>query len=251
MPQILFRQPAPYPFIIQRLRFFILLAVITYAGWFDLAASGVVSSSPDILLLPSTFGWTWIFQPITSALTIAYPGFGLSMVFDLLLINFLLSPICTFVLSFLSEKEFFKLFFSQIIIGAASFLSLSAIFGPATPPCSLFGGLSLAFIIFWAMLHRKGQSTLLLAFPISRTWVVALSACAALYSPITGKEWAHVGAIICMSFFSYLWAVARWRLRSHIDSLEEFEDTLDRMYRSIARFTEWNILGSFRRKFHK
>jgi hypothetical protein len=246
MPQIFLQQHVPYPTIIQRLRFLVLLAITTYAGWFDLAISRIVFSFPEWLLLSPTFGWSWLFQLFTSAITIPYPGFGLSMVFDLLLINFFLTPIYTFVLSFLSGKPFLKLLLSLIAIGAGSFLSLAAIINTPTPPCSLFGGLSLAFVIFWSLLHRKGQNTLLFVFPISRTWAIALSACVALYSPITGGEWAHAGTILCMSVASYLWGIARWRLRSHIDALEGFEEWLDTAYRTFSRFIQWHVLRYFR-----
>ena len=251
MPTIFLQPQSPYPKIIQSLRFLVILAAITYAGLFDLAISGVISFFPDFLLLSPSHGWSWLFQPLTSAITIPYPGFGLSLIFDLLLINFLLSPIFTFVLSFLSERHFIALLIALIAIGTGSFCAFAPLISPFSPPCSLFGGLALAIIIFWALLHRKGQSTLLLVFPLSRTWVVFLSACAALYSPVARSEWAHVIAILCMSSVSYLWGVARWRLRSHVEALDGFEEKLDSAYRTFSRFMQWYVLRPFRDMFRK
>ena len=251
MAQIFLQQQAPYPKIIQYIRVLVFFGILTYAGWFDLAVSGAITFFPDFLLLSRTFGWTWLFQPFTSAITIPYPGIGLSLVFNLFLINFFLSPIYTFVLSFLSERHFIKLLIGLIAIGAGSFFGLATVIGPITPPCSLFGGLSLSLVIFWALLHRKGQSTLLLVFPISRMWTVAICAGMALYSPVEGKEWAHVGAILCMSAGAYLWGVARWRLRSHVDALDGFEEALDTTYKTFSRFIQWYVLRPFRNWFHK
>jgi hypothetical protein len=92
---------------------------------------------------------------------------------------------------------------------------------------------------------------LLLAFPISRTWAVALSAGAALYSPVMGGEWAHVGAILCMSAGSYVWGISRWRLRSYVPSLDGLEHWLDTTYRTISRILQWYILRPFRGWFHR
>lgn len=250
MTTIFFQQQASFPKIIQFLRTLVFFAIITYAGVFDLASSGAISFFPDFLLLSANPSWLWLFQLLTSAIIIPYPGFGLSMVFDLLPINFFLSPIFTFVLSFLSARHFITLLLSLIAIGAGSFAALGSLTNAYAPPCSLFGGLALAIIIFWTLLHRKGQSTLLLAFPISRGWVLFSSACAAFYSPVSGGEWAHVGAIVCMAIASYLWGISRWRLRSHVDALEGFEEWLDSSYRTLSRLIQWYVARPFRKWFY-
>lgn len=251
MAPIFLYQQTPYPKLIQWLRFLVLLATIIYAGWFDLAISGITSFFPDILLLSSTFGLSWLFQPMTSALIIRYPGFGISMVFDLLVINFFLTPIVTFVLSFLSEKHFLQLLIGLIVIGAGTFLGIGTLSNSLPPSSSLFSGIALSLVIFWALLHRKGQSTLLLAFPLSRSWVVFLSLCAALYSPLSNGEWAHVGAIVCMSICTYIWGITRWRLRSNVGALEGLEQRLDTTYRTFSRFLQWYVLRPFRQWFHR
>ncbi len=248
MSKIFLHAQSPYPATIKFLRSFVVWATVLFAALFDLATAGSVTISPTILLLSPTFGISWLWQTVSSALTIPYQGFGLQMVFDLMIINFFLTPIISFVFSFLTKNHFLSLLFSLIAIGAGSFLGFATLFGQAaTPPCSLFAGLSLSIVIFWALLHRKGQSTLLLAFPISRFWAIAITAFASLYSPVTMSEWAHVGAILCMATASYIWGIARWKLRSYIDSLEGFEQWLDSTYGTISRFLQWYIFRPFRR----
>ncbi len=251
MVQILLHPQTPYPKTIRTLRWVVCFFLLTYAGLFDLAASGVIPLFPDFLLLSPSLSWSSFFQPFTAAATLAYPGFDLSLVFDLFILNFFLAPIYTFVLTFLSERQFIKFLISIIVIGSGVFLSLATLLHTPSSPCSLFGGVSLAVIVFWVLLHRKGQSTLFLAFPISRAWILCISACAALYAPIRSSEWAHVGAIVSMSMASYTWGIMRYRLRSHADALKGLEDSLDAAYRAATRFFQWYLIRPFREWFHK
>lgn len=251
MPRIFLQSQVPYPIPIQVLRLLVFWWTLLYAGWFGLAESGVISSFPDPLLLSPHLELSWLFQLISSSLTIAFPGFSISMVFDLFLLNFFLTPIYSFVFSFLTTRHFFKLLVSLIIIGAFSFSICASFFIHTTPPTSLFSGMSFAIVIFWALLHRRGQSTLLLAFPISRAWALSLSALVTFYPPLSNGEWARVGAIVIMAVAAYLWGITRWRLRSNIDSLEGWEQWLDTKYRTLSRFMQWYVFGFIRKWFHK
>jgi hypothetical protein len=234
MAIVYFNQRSPLPGVIYFLRSLVCVFTITFAGWYECAFSKGFPYSPDILLLSPTAGWSWGWQPLTALVTIPYGGFGLSLIFDLLLINFFLTPIYTFVFSFLGKRWFIALLATLSILGSAAFVGLASLIGPAvTPNCSLFSGMSLAVVVFWLLLHRKGQNTLFLAFPISRRLAFAITAIATLYAPVAAREWAHIGAIVAMTLIAYVWGVAKWRLRSHIPALEGLEDWLESAYRAI------------------
>jgi hypothetical protein len=248
MPTVIVRQPGPYPTAIKFVRSFVVLATVVFAGWFDLAASGATATSPSTLLLSPTAGLSWLWQSTTAALTIPYSGFGLQMTFDLLILNFFLTPVVSFVFSFLTEPRFFRFLYGLIAVGIGSFWAAATLInGGVTEPCSLFSGLALAVVVFWCLLHKRGQSTLLLAFPISRTWALAVTAIVALYSPLTMGEWAHACSILSMAGASYVWAIARWKLRSYIDSIEKFEYWLDTTYSHGIRILEWHVFRHFRK----
>lgn len=236
MTIIYFKQRSALPNVLLLLRTCIVGATMTFAAWFGLAAENIVSVYPEGLLLSPIPGWHWLWQPLTAATTIPYPGVSFSLFFDLLLINFFITPIYTFVVSFLTEREFLKLLFCLIVVGASTFISVASLVGP-TPPSSLFSGLSLSMVVFWILLHRKGQSSLFLAFPISKRWALGLTALVVLYEPTKAHEWARIGAILAMSCTAYLWGVARWRLRSHISSLEGLENWIEKTYRAISSFS--------------
>jgi hypothetical protein len=68
---------------------------------------------------------------------------------------------------------------------------------------------------------------------------------------VSGGEWARVGAIVSMSAVSYLWGIARWRLRSHIDGFDGCEQWVDMSCRNISRFMQWHVLRFFRNWFYK
>lgn len=251
MPPVFLQQHPPYPASIRALRSLVALATIAYSGLFDLAVAGILARFPDFMLLSPTVDWRLLFSPLTASITIPFPGFGLSVIVTLAIASFFLSPMFGFVCSFLSEKIFIRFLIGLALLGTASFLAVDALLGGPSSPCSLFGGLALAIVVFWTLLHRKGQSTLLLAFPISRGWVVFLSAWAVLYSPVENGEWAHVAAILCMSAASYGWGITRWRLRSNVEALESFEDHLESVHRACSRFVQWYVLRPFRTWFHK
>ena len=234
MAIVYFNQRSPLPSTISFLRSLVCLFTLTFAAWYGIAISQGASFYPTALLLSPTASWSWLWQPFTALITVPYGGFGLSMIVDLMLMNFFLTPIYTFVFSFLGKRWFIALLSTLAILGSATFVGLASLIGPATTPsCSLFGGMSLAIVLFWLLLHRKGQSTLFLAFPISKRLAFAITAIATLYSPLAAKEWAHVGAIIVMASISYVWAVAKWRLRSHVQALEGLEEWLESTYRTI------------------
>ena len=234
MAIIYFNQRSSLPSAVHVLRSLVCAFTVTFAGWYEFAFLKGFPYYPSTLLLSPTIGWSWLWQPFTALVTIPYPGFGLSLIIDLFLMNLFLMPIYTFVFSFLGKRWFIALLSTLAVVGSSAFVGLSSLSAMATAsPCSLFGGMTLAVISFWLLLHRKGQSTLFLAFPISRRLAFAITAIATLYTPLAAREWAHVGAIIAMSGTSYVWGVAKWRLRSHIRVLEGFEDWLETTYRTI------------------
>ena len=234
MAIIYFRNRSSLPDVVVLLRSLVCAFTVTFAGWYEFAFAKGFPFYPDVLLLSPSAGWPWLWQPLTALVTIPYPGFGLSLIFDLFLMNFFLTPVFSFVFSFLGKRWFIALLATLAIVGSTVFIALASFLETVTAaPSSLFGGMSLAIVLFWLLLHRKGQSTLFLAFPVSRRLAFAITAIATLYSPLAAREWAHAGAIIAMAATAYIAAIAKWRLRSHVQALEGFEDWLENIFRQI------------------
>jgi hypothetical protein len=233
MAIVYFNHRSPLPDVVSILRSLVCAFTVAFAGWFEFTFSKGFPYLPDTLLLSSTAGWSWLWQPLTALVTIPYAGFSLSLIVDLFIMNFFLTPIYTFVFSFLGKRWFIALLSTLAVVGSATFVGISSLTMASSPSCSLFGGMSLAIISFWLLLHRKGQSTLFLAFPISRRLAFIITAIATLYTPLAAREWAHVGAILAMAGTSYVWGVAKWRLRSHVRALDSFEEWLESTYRSV------------------
>ena len=232
MAIIYFRQRFSLPNAVTFLRSLVCAFTVAFAGWCEFAFARGIPCYPDFLLLSPSAGWPWLWQPFTALVTIPYAGFGLSLIFDLFLMNFFLTPIFSFVSSFLGNRWFIALLAILALAGSTVFVVLAS-FCNASAPCSLFGGLSLAVVLFWLLLHRKGQNTLFLAFPVSRRLAFAITAIATLYSPLAARQWAHVGAIAAMATAAYLLAIVKWQLRSHVQALKGFENWLENLFRSI------------------
>jgi len=234
-----------YPKIIQHLRTAVLTATVLFALWNTSFMQGNIAFSPVLALLTPYLTWTILWQPITASLIIPYSGLGLDMVFDLLLLNFILVPIFSFIYTFLEHKYFVRFLLALTLIGTLFHL----LFGHT--PCSLFGPITFACIIFWFLVHKEGRSTLFIAVPISRYWVLAIACLVLLPQPFFAGNWARIGQIFCLAVCSYLWGVCSWHLRSHIPHLENFERWLNRSYQSCVRFLEWKIARPIRSLFRK
>jgi len=234
-----------YPKTIQQLRAAVLIATVLFALWSNSFMQGNTAVSPILALLSPSLTWAILWQPITSSLIIPYSNLGLDMVFDLLLLNFILVPITSFVYTFLEHKYFTRFLLAIVLIGTIFHLQ----FGHNS--CSLFGPISFAFIIFWFLVHREGRSTLFIAVPISRYWVLAIACLVLLPQPFFAGDWARISLISSLGASTYLWGVCSWHLRSHIPHLMGFERWIDKTYQSCVRFLEWKIARPIRSLFRK
>jgi len=237
-----------YPPLITQLRAAVCSFTIIFAVCHGLYLQGDTNFSPFFLLLSPTLSWNLLWQPISSALIIPYSGIGISMVFDLLILNFFLTPLLSFTLSFLNKKRFIRFLLYLIAVGTGTFCGTASIFHLPTPPSSLFGGLALSLIMFWFLLHTPGKPSFLIAIPISRYWILGIATGATCITPIVSGNIALILADLMMSLFSYVWGVCQWKLKSHIDFLEPIEHWLNSTYRTIIRFLEWRIFRLFRKK---
>ena len=240
----------PYPKTIRNLRMGVCIATLLFALWNQLYMRGSLFLSPFILLLSPTPNWAICWQAITAPLTIPYSGIGLEMVFDLFLLNFFLVPIASFVFTFLEQKIFIRFLTSLIAVGVAVFWSANTLFTFASS-CSLFSSLALSLIVFWFLLHKAGSSTIIVAIPISRWWVLFIACLIIFPAPICSNEWGKVLMTCSMALFSYLWGVAHCRLRSHVTFLTPLEHRLDKSYHALIRMFEWYIARPFRLLFRK
>ncbi len=223
-----------YPPLIRYFQLTVLLLSVGAAFWYDLFLSGTVSTPPTILLLSSSPSLKTIFEIFTAPFLLLYPGTSLTLFFDLVVLNALVTPIYTFVLSFMGPRSFIWFVASLILTGAASFFLFTSL-SPALS-CSLFSSLTISIIVFWAMLHSKGQSFFLLAFPISPLLYTSIALVATLYPIFTNGEWAKLAATGIMIVGSYTYAIIRFHLRSTIQLLGSVEAFLDRIGTLISLF---------------
>lgn len=210
-----------YPTLIRYIQLLVCGLTIGAALWYDLFLSGTISFSSSSLLLNPGISFKTIFQAFTAPFILVYPGTSFSLFFDLVVLNALLAPIYTFVLSFVGKKDFLYFLIGLIFLGEISFLISSTYV--LSPPCSFFSAISLSIVVFWAMLHSQGQTFFLLAFPISPSLYVSAAAAATLYPIFVYSEYAKListGVMVCAS---YLFAVIRYHLRSNIQLLEPLE----------------------------
>lgn len=199
------------------------------AFWYDLFLSGSLSDSlalpPTELLLSPTLSLKTCFQLFTSPFLLLYPGTSLSLFLDLVVLNALITPIYTFVLSFVGPRSFIKFLTTLILVGAGSFFLFATLW--PTLPCSLFSSLNLSIVVFWAMLHSKGQSFFLFAFPISPLVYVLIALVATGYPIFTDAAWAKLAATGAMVLVTYVVAIVGYHLRSNIRLLSYLENFLD------------------------
>lgn len=245
MVTVILHNKIPYPPLIQILRKSVLGFTLLFALWQGYFPDALASISPTSLLLSDHVGWSLLWEPITASLTIPYPTIGLATFFDLFLINMFLAPIISFVFSFLAPRHFIQTVSILIVSGTLAFLGANH-FCSNTGAVSLFGSLAFSLVIFWALLHSKGQSMLLMGIPIPRVWVVVMAGLSVIPTPLFAGDWSKLIVIIVMSSTAYLLGIARWRLRSHVESLEKIELKIDLLYRHITRITQWHILRHFR-----
>jgi hypothetical protein len=183
---------------------------------------------------------------ITASLILPYPGISFSMLFDLGFISFFVTPPFAFVHSFLSDVQFFRFLCGVAGVGILIFYCLSYFFASHVIDTALLGGIIFSTIVFWSLLHHKGQNSLFLVFPISRFWIVTGTAAATFASPVFDHDWIKVAQIACMGIAAYVYGISVWRLRSHVSLLEPFEEWLDHLYRQCSRLGQWYIMRPVR-----
>ena len=86
-----------------------------------------------------------LFAPL-SLLTLNFRFFSLQMVFDFLMINFFLSPLSSFVLSFLGQKRFIYFLLGSALSSCSFLHALSFLTKIAFLPTTLFAHVSLSIL---------------------------------------------------------------------------------------------------------
>jgi hypothetical protein len=226
MPAFLHTNKQGYPPYIRCLQLIVCALTILGALWYDYFVGATVGLSPKTLLLAPEITLKTLFQIFTAPFIIVYPEISISLFFDLVVLNALITPIYTFVYSFVGKKDFLHLIIGLILVGETCFLIASQ--HMYSSPCSLFSSLTLSIIVFWAMLHSQGKSFFLLAFPISPAVYLGITTAAVLYPILLNAEMAKLLSTLCMASTSYLVAIVRYRLRSNVAFLKYIENTLQR-----------------------
>jgi len=134
------------------------------------------------------------------------------MFFDFLIINFFLSPLSSFVFSFLGQKRFVSFllgsaFFSSLFLHIASFLSHINFL-----PTTLFAHTSLSLLSFWAYLNKRHTSTHFLFIQLRPATLLTISFLAAAMPAYLDGDWVKVSSLIFAMLFGY--GSAAWMLRS-------------------------------------
>ena len=238
--------PSSFAPFVQKLRLVIGLSTLLYALNSDLFQTGYSTLCPHLFLLQAPLSSHSFWQVITASLILPYPGVSFSMLFDLGFISFFVTPPFAFVHSFLSSTNFCRFLLGIICVGIIAFYGLAHFFPFQAISTSLLSGIIFATIVFWSLLHHKGQSSLFLVFPISRFWIVAGTAAATFASPILDHDWIKVAQIACMGLAAYLYGISICRLRSHVDVLKHLEEWLDQTYRQLTRLGQWYIMRPIR-----
>jgi hypothetical protein len=214
-----------YPPLIRYLQLTILILSVLAAFWGSLFSSGHVSMPPSILLLNNELSLKTLLSFFTAPLHLSYPEISFTLLFDLVVINALITPMYTFVLSFIGTRSFVGFITILTFIGTTAFLFFAPFW--ITQPISLFSSLTLSIVLFWVMQHSKGQSFFLLAFPISPFVYLAIATVATIYPICVEGEWAKLCATAIMACTSYFFAVIHFHLRSNFLFLKPFENLLD------------------------
>jgi hypothetical protein len=152
----------------------------------------------------------------------------------------------------LTSPNFFRFLFALVVVTTISFCCSALFLFPSTTlPTSLFGSISFGVVVFWALLHNKGQSSFLTIIPVQPMWAVITAACVVLIPAVLIGDWTKCVIASTAGLYSYLFAVCRWRLRSHIPMLSAFEQQLDDTYRLLIRTYEWRIAKPIRQIVEK
>lgn len=195
--------PSPaHPFIV-RLKQVVLFATLFFAFLQMIPLSGTHLFSQIFQTSPfHNLFFDVLFSPL-SLLVLNIRTLSLQLVFDLLILNFFLPPLVSFVYSFLDHRKF--LFF-LLASGAASSLFLHiASFLMKAPflPTTLFAHAILSLLAFWASLNRKHTSTHFLVFPLRPVTLLTISLLAAGMPSFLDHDWIKLSSLLFSMAFGY------------------------------------------------
>jgi hypothetical protein len=66
-----------------------------------------------------------------------------------------------------------------------------------------------------------------------------------LIPSILSGNWAKFCATCTMLLWTYIWAVARWKLRSNISQLQKLESFIDMLYLRMTIALYWHVFRHF------
>ena len=200
-----------HPFI-DRLKLVVLFATLLFAFLQMIPHSGIHLLSQ--LFLSSPFHHPFfdlLFSPL-SLVVLNIRTLSLQLVFDLLILNFFLPPLASFVYSFLEHKRFLSFLLasaasSSLFLHIASFLTLTPFL-----PTTLFAHTILSLLSFWASLNRKHTSTHFLFLPLKPATLLTISFLAAGMPPFLNHDWIKLSSLLFAMAFGYITGL--WMLRS-------------------------------------
>lgn len=186
------------------------------------------------------------FAPL-SMLTPNYPNISFEMLFDLLLLNSILVPLSSFVVSFLGRIRFFVFMIGAAMTSSLFLHSLSLLCDTPFFPTTLFSSVALSILMFWSLLHTKSTSTLFLFIPLKPLTLILVSIGVLVYSPCMEGDWIRVASFFWPLFYSYLVAVFGFRLKSQNKHLAFVEAVLIETSLLCERFV-WRVKTSIRKR---
>lgn len=161
-----------------------------------------------------------------SACTLNYSSISLQMLFDFLILNAFVTPLVSFVFSFLGKKNFFLYTAGCTLISSLALHSIAFLCDKTFVPTTLFSHVALGMITFWALVHTKHTPTMFLFLPMNPSTILAISCIIAGYTAITTSDWVYVTSLFISMLYAYFVSVFFVRLKSGNSHVERFEEWL-------------------------
>lgn len=183
-----------YPFI-HHLRISVLFSTLLYALLQSLSGPTFLFSEIFVTSPAHSMVLDLLSSPL-SLLTLNCSSLTLQLLFDFLILNLFLTPLASFVFSFLGKVRFIAF----ILISAASsslFLhSVSYCINQSFVPTTLFAHVSLSLLSFWACLNVKYTTTRFLFLPLKPMTILIISFLIPAFPAFLYSDWMKIGSLL-------------------------------------------------------
>lgn len=166
-----------------------------------------------------------LFSPL-SMLTLNYTDLNLQMLFDFLILNAFITPLASFVFSFLGKRNFIFYILGATLLSSYTLHAFSLLFHTSFLTTTLFSSVILSLITLWALVHAKNTPTVVMFLPMRPSTILAISIVIACYSSFTSSDWISILSLSCSLLYAYFISVFCIRLKSGSTTMERIEEAL-------------------------